>query len=292
MKKTGIIDILFDSVNMVFMLIIALLTAYPFIYVLMYSFSKSTEVRGLLLLPAGFNLDSYTVIFTGSNRILNALLVSVARSTIAPAILSVICSMAAYVLTRRELVFRGVIMKFFIITMYFNSGMIPVYLLYSKLKLTGTFWVYIVPFLFDVFYMILIKTYIEGLPKSLEESALIDGANDLQLFFSIVFPLIKPVIAAILLFACINQWNIYYDTMIFNAEHKELHTLQYILMVLIDTSTQSKEMARMRQSQQQVITPESIRMALTVITVIPILFVYPFLQKHFAKGLLIGSIKG
>lgn len=291
-KKYAIFDLTFDAMNMALMITMGFLTAYPFLYIIAYSFSDSSLVKGILFWPVQFNLDSYMIFFKDSKRILNAFAVSIARSTVTPLISIFVVSMAAYCMTRRELIGRKVLLKYFIITMYFNSGMIPVYILYKQLHLTGNFFVYVFPYLISVFNFILVKTYIESLPKSLEESAYIDGANDLYLFYKIILPLIKPVIAAILLFECVKQWNNYVDTMLYNASIRELHTLQYVLMLFISSNSQSQAMAELGLSRNRALSQTSMKMALTVLTTVPILLVYPFLQKHFTKGLLIGSVKG
>ena len=292
MKEIRISDVLFDILITVVMAAITVVTLYPFLYILFYSVSDPTLIKGgLLLAPKGFTLESYKAIFTSSGQIPHAFMISLARSTLGPVMAVVITSMAAYSMTHRELLGRKGFLKYFTITMYINSGLIPIYILMKTLHLTGTFWIYIVPYLFSAFNMILIKTYIEALPSSLEESALIDGANDMVLFFKIVFPLCKPVIAAILLFESVNHWNMYSDTMFYNAQASNLYTLQYVLMNFIETRTQSLEQAK-SSVDVSMLSAGSLRMALTIITVLPVLFVYPFLQKYFAKGLLIGSVKG
>lgn len=292
MRKVRFVDVAFDIFIAVVMLLISFLTLYPFVYILLYSISDPARIGGgLLLWPKGFMLESYKAIFLASNRIPNAFLVSAARSTLGPVLAVILTSMAAYAMTQKKLLGRKVFIKYFTVTMYFSSGMIPIYLLMKTLHLTGSFWIYIIPYLFSAFNMILIKTYMEGLPASLEESALIDGANDLVLFFKIILPLCKPVIAAIVLFEGLNHWNMYSDTMIYNAQIGKLHTLQYVLMNFVETRTQSLEQARSTINVQR-LSAGTLRMSLTVITIIPVLFVYPFLQKYFAKGLLIGSIKG
>lgn len=280
---------IFVALVMIFITVVCL---YPFIYILVYSLSTSGKVgTGLLIFPKGFTFDSYRLMFTAVDEIPHAMLISVLRSVIQPVFAIFVTAMGSYVLTRRDLLFRGFWVKYITITMYFSSGMIPTYILMNNLKLVGTFWIYILPAVFSVFNMLLIKTYMEGLPASLEESAVIDGANDFVQFFHIVFPLCKPVLAAIFLFECVGQWNSYSDTMIYNSNKPEFHTLQYVLMKFIQASSSNLEEAR-KKAQMVSINTTSLKMALTVITVIPILFVYPFLQKYFAKGILIGAIKG
>jgi len=285
-------ELLFSLFIALVMLFVSIITIYPFIYILFYSLSNPMKVtQGLILYPHGFTLDSYKMLFESSSGIAHAMFISVARSVIGSFLAILVTSMGAYTMSRRDLFGRSIIIKFVTITMYFSSGMIPTYILMQRLRLTGTFWVYIIPYLFNVFNMILIKTYIEGLPAALQESAVIDGANDYTLFFRIVLPSCKPVLAAVLLFECVNHWNLYTDTMLYNASRKDLHTLQYVLMTFIETRTRNIETARL-QVGISAVNSTSLKMALTVITIIPILFVYPNLQKYFAKGILIGAVKG
>lgn len=290
-RKNSVLGITFDAVNLIFMCLVVFLTAYPFIYILIYSVSDPNVVgSSFLLYPKGFNLDSYKAAFEYA-EIPHALLVSVTRSVLGPALTIIVTSMVAYPLTREDLIGRKIVSRYFIFTMYFSSGMIPVYLLYSRLGLSGTYWVYILPLLMNVFDMILIKTYIESLPKSLEESARLDGANDIQLFFKIIFPLCKPIIAAVFLFECVNHWNSFMDTMLYNAQNDNLHTLQYVLVNFVETRTSSIEQAKAQLGFSR-FSSTSLRMSITVIVILPILFVYPFLQKYFAKGLMVGAVKG
>lgn len=284
-------DYVFDFIIYLVMLVVFVVSLYPFWYVVMYSFSTSGSIGARpLLYPKGFTVDAYRLLLT-VDKIPHALLISVARSVLGPALSILVTAMAAYALMNRDLVGRSFFVKLLMITMYFSSGMIPSYLLMSEIGLTGTFWVYIIPGLFGVYNMVLIKTYMESLPDGLAESAMIDGANDFVIFFRIVFPLSKPVLAAVLLFLCIGQWNSYSDTMIYNSSQTELHTLSYVLMNFIQTSSSSVEDAR-QKAQLNNINSTSLKMAMTVITTIPIMLVYPMLQKNFAKGILIGSIKG
>ena len=274
------------------MVFVSLITLYPFLYILFYSFSSSNRVgMGLLLYPKGFTVDSYKILFTGTQGIAQAMFISVCRSIAGPVLSLFVNSMGAFALSRKRLCGRRGFMAYVTVTMYFSSGMIPMYVLMQRLHLAGTFWVYIIPTMFSAFNMILIKTYMEGLPPALEESALIDGANDYVIFFRVTLPLCMPVLAAVLLFDCVNQWNAYSDTMIYNSMNPDLHTLQYVLMTFVDTRASSLEEAQ-QQMQMQSFNSTTAKMALTVITTVPILCVYPVLQMYFAKGILIGSIKG
>lgn len=291
MKRTSTSGRIFDTVNTLFMALVVFLMAYPFWYVVNYALSDPGKVRtGMIWLPSGFNLQSFQVCFNNPD-ILNGLFVSVARTILGSFVMIFITSMAAYVITKNELAGIRFFRLFFLFTMYFSGGIIPTYLLIKSLHLTGSFFVYILPGMVNVFNMILIRTYIESLPRSLEESALISGANEITVFFRILLPVCKPVLAAVLLFACVGQWNAYVDTQLYNFKNPELYPLQYILFNYLAAQTQSVEQAK-RLFQVQSISPQSLKMAITVITILPIVFVYPFLQRYFISGLLIGSVKG
>lgn len=283
--------IIFDGINMLLMFIFAAIAAYPFIFVVFYAFSDPSRVRmEFLFAPKGLSISSFVTVFKNAN-ILQAAAVSIGRSTLGPGLTVIVTSMAAYALTRKELLYRKFLLKYIVFTMYFTSGMIPLYILIKKLHLTGTFWVYILPLIVNVFCLIITKAFIEGIPKSLEESALIDGANDIVIFFRIIFPLCKPVIAAVLLFTAVQHWNMFFDTMIYNAQASHYHTLQYVLVNFI--SSRISTLRQVTEMGGAVHAPTmSLKMAITVITIFPILLVYPILQKHFVKGLFIGAVKG
>lgn len=290
-------ELLFDSFNILIMILFVLILFYPFIYILSYSLSIPGKISGgLLIFPKGFTLDSYIEIFD-QRRLINAIGVSVARTIIGPAVMIFFSSMAAYVLTRNDFIGIKKLRKFFVFTLYFNSGLIPLYLLAKNLGLVGSFWIYVIPAAVSVFNMILIKTYIESLPENLQEAAIIDGANDLVLFWRVIFPICMPVSAAVILFTAVEQWNSFLDTQIYNVMHPEYHTLQYVLYQVVAGAAASLEEAKQVGSGGSTtagkqVSQQSIRMAITIITLLPIACLYPLLQKHFAKGLLIGAIKG
>lgn len=290
MKRRSASSIIFDFFNYFLMIVLLVIFLYPFIYIISYSLSDASQISGgLLLLPKGFNIDSYKLAFL-TPSILNALFISIARTVLGPIIMVFFTSMAAYCMTRDDMMGVKFLRKYFVLTLYFASGLIPYYLLMKNLHLSGNFFVYIIPSAFSVFNMILIKTFIESLPKELEESAFLDGANDLIIFWKVIFPICTPVIAAVTLFAAVEHWNSFIDTQLYNSMNRNLYTLQYVLYQTISATTNiqsdhNKVFARMA-------SPQSLKMAITLITIVPIMFVYPFLQKHFAKGLLIGAVKG
>jgi len=294
-----ILDRGFSIFMWVFLIFVFIVTTYPFWHVIMVSLSDPARVTsGFLLIPNGFSIDAYVAVFTNP-RFLNALWISVARSTIGPILSGIITMLIAYGLSQRDLPGRRVLNWYFLFTMYFSAGLIPTYLLFQSLGFVGSFWVYVIPTVVNVFGMILMRTYIENLPAELRESALIDGANDLTIFLKIVVPLCKPVIAAVTLFAVVAQWYAYSDTAIYNSMHEHLHTLQYFLVRMVDNVAGGSSDAAMQlamQAGQQGggarLTPQVVRMAVTVITIVPIACVYPFMQRYFVKGMMVGSVKG
>ncbi|GBG06454.1 sugar ABC transporter permease [Paenibacillus agaridevorans] len=292
MKERSVGGTIFDSFNYLFMLVILVLMLIPFVYIISYSLSTPSMMKGgLILFPKGFTLDSYKKAFDDP-AVLSGVFISVARTIIGPAAMLLFTSMAAYVLTRAELIGVKFFRKFFVFTLYFSSGMIPMYLLMGYLNLTGTFLVYILPAVISVFNMVLIKTYIEALPRELEEAAVMDGANHFLLFFKIIFPLCMPVFAAVVLFDSVNQWNSFIDTQIYNTMSPNLYTLQYVLYNTLNQINSLEQLKVQGQTEIGALTPQTFKMAITVITVLPIACVYPFLQRYFIKGLLVGSIKG
>lgn len=290
-NRTVAIELIFDIANYMLMFIILAVVTYPFLYVLSYSLSDPSRLKGgLMVRPMGLNLEAFRLCLINRD-VLNGLYISVLRTVIGTFSMIVVTSMAAYAVTRDDLVGVKFIRKLFVFTMYFSSGLIPTYVLIKSLHLTGSFLVYILPGMISVFNLVLIKTYIESLPKSLQEVALIDGANDMVIFFKIIFPISIPVIAAVSLFSSVGQWNSFIDTQLYNSMNPKLYPLQYVLYNFVSSQTYSLEQAQ-QAATQTMITPQTMRMAITIITIIPILFVYPFLQKYFISGLLVGSVKG
>ena len=282
-----------------FLVFVFIVTTYPFWHVIMVSLSDLAQVtNGFLLIPNGFSIEAYMAVFS-NDRFINALFISVARSTIGPVISGVITMMIAYGLSQRVMPGRRFLNWYFLFTMYFSAGLIPTYLLFQTLGFVGSFWVYVIPPIVNVFGMILMRTYIESLPAELRESALIDGANDFIIFVKIVVPLCTPVIAAVTLFSVVHQWNAYTDTVIYNSMHEHLHTLQYFLVRMVDNVAGGSSDAAMQlamqagvQGGQARLTPQVVRMAVTVVTIVPIACVYPFMQRYFVKGMMVGAVKG
>jgi len=292
-------DNTFNVLNYTALSIFTLLCLYPFYYILVYSLSDPrTASSGLLLFPKDITLFNYIQILQ-VKEIYSATFISVLRTVIGT-IITVFCSsIFAYVLTKDELYFRKIIYRFMIITMYISAGLIPYYIVIKTYGLRNSFLVYIIPSAISAFFVILIKTFMEQLPASLEESAMLDGAGYFTIFIRIVFPLCMPIVATVLVFAAVGNWNSWFDTYIF-IQDKKLFTLQYILLNylqesqklanLVQKSTNSSGLASAALQVQ--VTPESARMTITMIAIIPIFLVYPFMQRHFVKGIMMGAIKG
>ncbi len=290
-------DIVFPAINAIFLCLLMFITLYPVINTVAISFNDGTDaVRGGIgLWPRKFSLESYRSLFT-DEQIYSAFFISVSRTLITTLTNLLFTSMLAFTLSRKEYVLRRFITLVMVLTMYVNAGLIPNYLLISKtLKLSKSFWVYIVPTMFSCFNMIVIRTYIQGLPDALVESARIDGANDLRIFYQVILPLCKPVLATVALFVAVGSWNQWFDTQLYNGSKKHLYTLQYLLKMKLATSMQSMNAAQtsadaLKNSSQS--TPITIRCAITVVSALPILVVYPFLQRYFVTGMVLGSVKG
>ena len=290
-------DVVFPVVNTILLCVLMFVTLYPVLNTVAISFNDGTDaVRGGIgLWPRVFSLESYRSLLT-DEQIYRAFFISVSRTVITTLCNLVLTSMLAFALSRKEYVLRKFITTVMVLTMYVNAGLIPNYLLISKtLHLSKSFWVYIIPTMFSCFNMIVIRTYIMGLPEALAESARIDGANDLRVFWQIIFPLCMPVLATVALFVAVGSWNQWFDTQLYNGSKKNLYTLQYLLKMKLATSMQSMNAAQtsadaLKNSSQS--TPITIRCAITVVSALPILVVYPFLQRYFVTGMVLGGIKG
>lgn len=284
----------FTVFNYTFLSLLVIVTIYPFYYIFIYSISDSIEAqKGVYLWPAGFSLEAYktTVQLPG---IADAAIVTLGRTILGTVITVFSCSFFAYLITKDELPFRKFIYRFVLITMYFNAGFIPWYLTMKMYGLQNNFLLYILPTAISGFNIILIKTFIEQLPPSLEESAKIDGAGYFRVFTSIIFPLSMPIIATIAVFSAVGQWNTWFDNF-FLVENPKLQTLQLVLYNFLNQSSSLSNMTTEQLTRGDLVrtlTPQSIRMTITMLVTLPIVLVYPMLQRYFVKGIMIGAVKG
>ncbi len=293
--KSSLGSKIFTILNSLFMIAFVIITLYPVLNTVAISFNDGIDaVRGgIYLWPRKFAIKNYQTVLAMENLIIGAR-ITVARTVIGTVSSLIVNALLAYVVSRKRFLFKSQLSLFWVITMYVNGGLIPVFLLYRNLHLTGTFWVYVVPGMVSAWNMLVLRTYMLGLPDSLEESAQLDGAGYMTIFVKIISPLCKPVYATIVLFVAVGQWNSWFDAMLYNRMKTEYTTLQYELMKLLSSVMQqsgSAASASERGSAAAAITPLTIRAAATVVTMLPIICLYPFLQRYFVTGLTIGGVK-
>ncbi len=278
-----------------FLFMVFITTFLPFWNIAVLSFNEASDTRlgGFILWPRAFTTSSYSAVLSDP-EIFNAAGVTILRTLIGVPLTVIVTTMMAYALSKRTLPGRRIISLFFVFSMYFSGGLIPSYMVIRSLGLIDRFWVFIFPGMANVFWMILVRTYMEGIPAEMEESAKIDGANDFIILIRITIPLCIPVLATITLFAAINHWNAWYDSYIYTYK-ASLKTLQAVLVKILnqyqtgDMLSAAQQMAN--EAKKLPVSSETIRMTVTMVATIPIILVYPFLQKYFIKGVMIGAVK-
>ncbi|SEM28862.1 putative aldouronate transport system permease protein [Butyrivibrio sp. ob235] len=285
-------DVIFEIFVVVFLFLFVVITLYPVLNTVALSFNDGIDaVRGgIYLWPRKFTMKNYNTVFAMQN-IWTGARVTVLRTVVATLTSLFANALLAFVVSRKRFLFKSQLSLFWVITMYVNGGMIPTFLLYKNLGLTGTFHVYWVPGMISAFNMLVMRTYMEGIPESLEESAQLDGAGYWTIFKDIISPLSKPVYATVALFIAVWQWNSWFDAMLYNRMKTEYTTLQYELMKLLSSVMQQSGSADSAKNGANTITPITIRAAVTVATMLPIVLLYPFLQRYFVTGLTIGGVK-
>ena len=283
-----------DIFKVLFLMVVAVVTVYPFWNVFIVSINDATDaVRGgLYLWPRVFSLQSYQNILTRSD-FQHSILITVARTVIGTPLAVLCTAMAAYSLSRKELVGGKFWNLLFVFTMYFGGGQVPYYMVLKGLGLLDNFWVFIFPLIMSVYNMILIKSYIASMPESLFEAVKIDGGNDLVIFFRFVLPLAKPILMTVALFVAINQWNSWFDANLYTSS-ENLKPMQSKLVEILNQyqtgATTSQQMSNAKTGNT--VTADSIRMAATMVATLPIIMIYPFIQKYFVKGIMLGAVKG
>lgn len=290
--KTSAWDKVFVVCNTLFMVAFVIITLYPVLNTLAISFNDGTDALrgGIYLLPRKWTLKNYITVLQKQNLITGAY-ITVARTVIGTLLALVANAILAFIVSRKDFLFKQELSLFWVITMYVNGGMIPTFLLYRGLHLTNSFWVYVIPGMFSAFNMLVIRTYMTGIPDSLEESAQLDGAGYTTIFVKIISPLCKPVYATVALFVAVGQWNSWFDAMLYNRMSSHLTTLQYELMKLLSSVTNQGTSAEAMKNAAGTVTPTSVRAAATILTMLPIICLYPFLQRYFVTGLTIGGVK-
>lgn len=291
-------DVCFDLINVLLLTVFTLICVFPFYYLFINTISDNAlSARGLItLFPKGVHFENYIQIFKISG-ILTAAIVSLARTVIGTTLSVFASAFLGYLLTKRNMIGHKLVYRFIVVTMYFNAGVIPWYINMMNLHLLNNFLVYILPTIVAPYSIILVKTYVESIPSALEDAAQMDGAGYMARFAWVILPVCLPILATITIFSAVGQWNSFQDTL-FLISDKRLYTLQFLLYrymneaealaTIIKTAESSEMLANMTITQ----TPTSIKMTVSMIVVLPILLVYPYFQKYFVKGIMIGAVKG
>lgn len=298
MRRLKADDILIDTIVYLILFIVFMATVYPFYYCLVISFNEGIDAStgGIFIWPRKFTLVNYEKVFS-NEQLMPGFIVSVTRTVTGTTLSLLFTGLFAYGLAHKKLMFKKVYVGIMIFSMYFSGGLVPFYILLKNLKLLNTFWVYIIPGLLSPFNAIIMMNFFKEIPDSIEESVKIDGANDIIIFFRIILPISAPVFATMALFIGVGHWNNWFDTAFFTTNRK-LRTLSFLLKEIINKADLTSIMSpgvsdalRVGTYAAQGFTAETIRMATMIVVVLPIICVYPFLQRYFVKGIMIGSLK-
>lgn len=291
MKNKTAGDKIFHWGIMIFLTAAVAVAIIPFFNIISVSLSSSEAITkgDVSLLPIGFNTEAYKAVLNDASMIFS-LGYTIALTLIYTLLAMLVTLCGAYALAQQRLYGRKIFMTIIVITMYFDSGVIPQYLLNKSLGITNTALVLVLPCLLSAYNMIVLKTFVEDIPASIEESARLDGATDFTIMFKIILPLLKPAIATVSLFYAVSRWNTFQDV-IYYIQNTSLFTLQYKLQMMIDIS-QSNELTQFEGANLSKLTPENLKSASIIFAAVPIMAVYPFAQKYFVKGVTLGSVKG
>lgn len=291
-------DRIFDTINVLFMIVLLVFTLYPFANTIAISFNQSLDTirGGIGIWPRAFTLANYEAVFSRT-EIFNAAVISALRTILSTLIGVLSALMVAYPLSRKDFVFKKLVSTMFLFTMYVSGGLIPFYFLIRSLGLLENFWVYVIPGMTSAFNIMITRSYISQLPDSFIESAKIDGAGEFRILFTIILPLVIPVLAVVALFIAVGGWNAWFDTFLFAPGAQHLSTLQFELQKVLQAAAQQVSApdftrAGMDAASANMVTPMSIRATMTIVVTLPVIMVYPFLQKYFVKGLTLGGVKG
>ena len=300
MDRQSVGDRIISVVTYIVYAFFAFVCAYPFYYIIINSISNNnlSERGRVLFWPMEVHFRNYTRL-ANIPGLLDAAKISVLRTVIGMFLTVMIAAFLGYMFTRDTMWKRKLWFRFVAVTMYFNAGVIPWVLCMRNLGLNNNFWGYIFPMAVQPFYIILCKTYCESVPRELQEAAEIDGAGTLKVFFRIMLPVIKPIMATIAIFAAVNQWNAFQDNLLLMPNRRDLDTLQYKLWQYITQANSLKALVSNTSSSSAIMaglataaTATSIRMSVTVVVVLPVMLIYPFFQRYFTKGIMIGAVKG
>ena len=287
-------DITFNIINITVFTIFTIICIFPFYYLFINTISNNDLVgkNMITLIPVGIHFSNY-VALKDVNDFGNAVMVTVSRTILGTTLMVLTSAFAGYLTTKQKMWHRSLWYRALVVTMYFNAGMIPWYLNMLGLGLTDNYWGYILPGLVSPYNIILVKTYIESIPASLEESATIDGASTIQVFTQIILPLAKPILATIAVFGAVANWNSLQDSLILMSNSPQLYTMQHRLWVYLNSSS---NLAAAMQSGGAVssgmLNSKVIKYTISMVTIIPIMLVYPFMQRYFEEGIMLGAVKG
>ncbi|MBQ7919671.1 MAG: carbohydrate ABC transporter permease [Lachnospiraceae bacterium] len=290
-------DIVFNVINYVFFIAFTITCIFPFYYLFINTISDNDLVRkgAINFIPQGIHLSNYTSMLQ-AGEISQAFLVSIGRTLLGTALMVLASAFVGYLVTKQEMWHRKLWYRFLVITMYFNAGIIPWYLNMSMLGLTNSFMAYIIPGIVAPYNIILVKTYIESIPADLEESAFMDGASYMTIFRKIIWPLSKPILATIAIFGAVGHWNSFTDSLILMQGAPEFYTLQHRLYNYLNQASNIQAIANSGQISETVasslMNTKVIKYTVSMVTVIPILLVYPFMNRYFEKGIMLGAVKG
>lgn len=298
-RRRGGGDIIFTMTNYTVFIALAFVCAYPFYFLIINSISANdvSALGQVRWFPVDIQFSNYAQVLQ-LNGLPLAAVVSVARTAIGTLAAVLASAFLGFMFSQSRMWGRQFWYRFVIITMYFSAGLIPVFIVMKTLGLTNNFWVYVLPFIVQPFFIILVKTYVEAMPESLQEAAEMDGANIVQIFFKIFLPNMTPILATVAIFSAVAQWNSFQDTLIYITD-QSLYTLQYLLYMFINQANSLAQAAQNSGGNLTGIisaatsqTPTSIRMTISVLVVLPIIFIYPLFQRFFVKGIMLGAVKG
>ena len=291
-------DIIFNIINYTIFALFTVTCLFPFYYLFINTISDNDlVVKGLInFIPRGIHFDNYTALLNVGD-LSRAFLVTLARTVLGTACMVMASAFVGYLVTKQEMWARKFWYRFIIITMYFNAGLIPWYLNMQMLGLTNNFWAYIIPGIVAPYNIILVKTYIESIPAELEESAFIDGATHFTVFRKLIWPLSKPILATITIFGAVGNWNSFTDSLILMSSNAKLYTLQHRLYIYLNEASNLSALMQSGGSVSEsaiksAVSGKVIKYTISMVTVIPILLVYPFMQRYFEKGIMLGAVKG
>ena len=298
-RKQSFEDYVIDTITCIVYLFFTFICVYPFYYIFINTISANdlSERGKILLWPVGIHFNNYVSVLKIPG-LFSALKISVARTVIGTVVTVFIAAFLGYMFTKESMWKRKFWYRFVVATMYFNAGIIPWYITMRNIHLTNNFWGYILPVAVSPFYIVLCKTFVESIPGELQDAAEIDGAGTLKIFFQIITPLIKPILATVAIFTAVAQWNAFQDTLLLVTDNR-LYTLQFTLYQYINQASSLKSLANSSASSSQMAaslahsqTATSIRMTVTIVVVAPIILIYPLFQRFFVKGIMIGAVKG